>query len=149
MDIVNTATRSRMMAGIRSKDTRPEMLVRRFLHANGFRYRLHVPTLPGRPDIVLARYRIALFVHGCFWHQHSGCRFATIPASNTDRWLEKFAANKTRDEKNIEALVKLGWQVIVVWECGLGVRVFNEQSESLLDAIRQPIVPVLQWPTEP
>ena len=119
MDVVDSATRSRMMARIRSKDTKPEMTVRRYLHGQGFRYRLHVRDLPGSPDLVLPKYRVAILVHGCFWHRHAGCRFATTPASNVERWNVKFRANMDRDARKLESLEKAGWHVIVVWECEL------------------------------
>jgi DNA mismatch endonuclease, patch repair protein len=95
-DIVNAATRSRMMAGIRGKNTKPELLVRRYLHARGLRYRLHIKNLPGKPDLVLPKYKVVVFVHGCFWHQHSDCKYATMAA-----------------------LEGLAWRVLVVWECQL------------------------------
>ncbi len=116
-DIVDAATRSRMMSGIRGKDTQPEMTVRRFLHRHGFRFRLHDRRLPGRPDVVLPRYRTALFVHGCFWHQHPGCRFATTPDTNAAFWQHKLTGNQMRDARQREALEVLGWRVITVWEC--------------------------------
>ncbi len=119
MDIVDSAKRSSMMAGIRSKNTRPEMQVRRFLHSRGYRYRLHTASLPSKPDIVLPKHRTVIFVHGCFWHRHPGCRFATTPATNTDRWLRKFSANVARDHASIELLHSLGWRVLVIWECEL------------------------------
>ena len=119
MDVVDSATRSRMMAGIRSKDTKPEMAARRYLHARGFRYRLHARDLPGSPDLVLPKYRTAILVHGCFWHRHSGCRFATTPTSNVERWAAKFQANIARDAKKLASLEEAGWRVIVVWECEL------------------------------
>ena len=119
MDIVDSATRSRMMSGIQSKNTKPEMAVRRYLHAQGYRYRLHARDLPGSPDLVLPKYRVVIFVHGCFWHQHAGCRFATQPASNTERWKAKFQSNLERDAKNLAALQATGWRVFVVWECEL------------------------------
>jgi DNA mismatch endonuclease (patch repair protein) len=108
-----------MMAGIRSKDTKPEMTVRRYLHARGFRYRLHARDLPGSPDLVLPKYRVAILVHGCFWHRHAGCRFATTPASNVERWNVKFQANMDRDARKLASLEEAGWRVIVVWECEL------------------------------
>lgn len=114
VDVVDQATRSRMMAGIRGKNTRPEMLVRHFLHSHGFRYRLHAASLPGRPDIVLPKWRTAIFVHGCFWHRHRGCRLTTIPASNAERWQEKFDENITRDRRDTSALVSAAWTVIVL-----------------------------------
>jgi DNA mismatch endonuclease (patch repair protein) len=119
MDVVDSATRSRMMSGIRSKDTKPEMTVRRYLHARGFRYRLHARDLPGSPDLVLPKYRVAILVHGCFWHRHPGCRFATTPASNIERWNAKFQTNIDRDARKLASLQEAGWRVIVVWECEL------------------------------
>lgn len=118
-DVVDTNTRSRMMSGIRGKDTKPEMLVRRFLHARGFRYLLHDKKLPGSPDIVLSKYHLAIFVHGCFWHRHTGCRFTTTPVQNRSRWIQKFNQNVARDKKQIQGLVEIGWRVLVIWECGL------------------------------
>lgn len=109
-----------MMSGIRGKDTRPELLVRRALHRAGLRFRLASGrTLPGRPDIVLPRHRAAIFVHGCFWHRHPGCAFAYTPKSNRRFWLRKFAENVERDERNLRALRRLGWRTFVVWECSL------------------------------
>jgi DNA mismatch endonuclease (patch repair protein) len=119
MDTVDQKTRSRMMAGIRGKNTKPEISVRRYLHAHGFRFRLHVGNLPGRPDIVLPKYKLCIFVHGCFWHQHQDCRFATIPKTRQDFWLAKFAANRTRDERVRRNLIEAGWRVLVIWECML------------------------------
>lgn len=118
-DIVDPPTRSRMMAGIRGKDTKPELLLRRALHAAGLRYRLHGDKLPGRPDIVLSRHRAVVFVHGCFWHRHEGCRFATSPRTRPEFWQEKFAANVARDRRNIVDLQYSGWRVGIVWECAL------------------------------
>jgi len=116
-DIVDSKTRSRMMAGIGPADTAPEVSVRRYLHACGLRFRLHDKRLPGRPDIVLAGPRIAVFVHGCFWHRHAGCRFTTTPATNADFWARKFAGNVKRDTAKAALLEGLGWTVLVVWEC--------------------------------
>jgi DNA mismatch endonuclease (patch repair protein) len=108
-----------MMAGIKNKNTRPEMLVRFFLHSRGFRYRLHDRKLPGSPDIVLAKYHLAVFVHGCFWHRHLGCRFATTPDQNRAKWVTKFNHNIARDKKQIHSLIDNGWRVLVIWECGI------------------------------
>ena len=116
-DIVNTATRSRMMSGIRGKNTRPEMVVRRFLHACGLRFRLHARKLPGSPDLVFAQFRAVVNVHGCFWHQHPGCRFAYMPASNRAFWKSKLSGNAKRDKRNEAELRRLGWRVFTVWEC--------------------------------
>lgn len=119
MDVVDAATRSRMMKGIRSRDTQPEMHVRKYLHAHGFRYRLHARDLPGSPDLVLPKYRVAIFVHGCFWHRHEGCKYATAPVSNAERWQLKFNANIERDARKESMLRAAGWRVMVVWECEL------------------------------
>lgn len=116
-DIVTPETRSRMMSGIRGRDTRPELAVRRYLHSRGLRYRLHVPDLPGRPDIVLRRHRTVVLVHGCFWHRHAGCRYAYTPKSRPEFWLPKLEGNAARDARNQERLRDLGWRVEVVWEC--------------------------------
>lgn len=105
------------MAGIRGTDTKPERLVRSWLHRQGLRFRLHKAGLPGRPDIVLARYKTAVFVHGCFWHRHPRCRYATTPASNARFWAAKFQQNMTRDRRNAVELRKLGWKVRIIWEC--------------------------------
>ena len=119
-DIVSKATRSRMMAGIRGKNTKPEITVRSHLHGLGLRFRLHVRDLPGKPDIVLPRWRAIVQVHGCFWHQHTGCRFAYMPASNRTFWRTKLRGNFARDQRNNELLRLLGWRVFVVWECEVG-----------------------------
>jgi len=108
-----------MMAGIRGKDTKPEIALRRALHAHGFRFRLHTKQIPGRPDVVLPKYRAAIFVHGCFWHRHTGCRYATTPATRREFWHAKFAANVARDKVVRTKLLQAGWRVGVVWECGL------------------------------
>lgn len=116
MDNTDPATRSAVMSRIRSRDTKPEMAVRRALHAAGLRYRLHRKELPGRPDLVFPGRRIALFVHGCFWHQH-GCRLSHAPASRLEYWEPKLRRNKERDAGNVEALEAAGWTVMQVWEC--------------------------------
>lgn len=105
------------MAGIRGRDTKPELAVRRYLHRRGFRYRLHDRRLPGRPDLVLRKHRVALFVHGCFWHQHPGCRLAAKPGTNAEFWQAKLASNLARDARDQLRLAELGWRSITVWEC--------------------------------
>jgi DNA mismatch endonuclease (patch repair protein) len=105
------------MSGIRGKNTRPEVVVRSLLHQSGFRFRLHGGRLPGRPDIVLNRYRSAIFVHGCFWHRHQGCKFAASPKTRGEFWQNKFDGNVRRDSENIAKLAQAGWRVLVVWEC--------------------------------
>ncbi|WP_223909448.1 very short patch repair endonuclease [Rhodoferax lithotrophicus] len=117
MDIVSPEVRSRMMAGIKGKNTKPEMVVRKLVHGMGFRYRLHRKDLPGSPDIVFPRLRKVIFVHGCFWHQHPGCRLAYTPKSNTQFWLDKLEANTRRDTLALMALDAMGWEILVVWEC--------------------------------
>lgn len=119
MDVMTPEQRSRNMSRIRGKDTKPELLLRSMLHAAGFRFRLHHTGLPGRPDIVLPRYRTAIFVHGCFWHRHSGCRYATTPKTRQAFWEEKFHTTIARDKENVKQLHLAGWQVITVWECEL------------------------------
>lgn len=118
-DIVNSQTRSRMMAGIRGKDTKPELVLRRALHALGFRYRLHVKGVPGKPDIVMPKYDAVIFVHGCFWHRHRGCRYTTTPSTRQDFWTAKFDSNVARDIVVRSALSQAGWRVATVWECAL------------------------------
>ncbi len=116
-DVVSKKVRSRMMAGIGSKHTKPEVALRKLLHRAGFRFRLHRSDLPGRPDLVMAKHATAIFVHGCFWHRHTGCRFCYVPASNQEFWRAKFSANMDRDSASEQALMRNGWRVVVVWEC--------------------------------
>ena len=118
-DIVDENTRSRMMAGIRGANTRPELAIRKALHARGFRYRLHVKGLAGRPDFILPMHRAAVFVHGCFWHRHEECRYATTPSTRREFWLTKFEANVRRDITTRKSLLESGWRVATVWECAL------------------------------
>lgn len=117
-DIVDVATRSRMMRGIRGENTRPELLVRSLLHRNGFRFSLFSRSLPGRPDIVLRRYRAIVFVHGCFWHGHD-CPLFRLPGTRTEFWAAKIARNRANDDRTVTALRDRGWRVAVVWECAL------------------------------
>lgn len=117
VDVVDSKTRARMMAAIPRADTVPETFVRRYLHACGMRFRLHVRGLPGTPDIVLPRFKVVVLVHGCFWHRHPGCRFAAIPASRQDFWSRKFDGNLRRDAQQLEALEAMGWRPLVIWEC--------------------------------
>jgi DNA mismatch endonuclease (patch repair protein) len=117
-DVVSRAIRSRMMSGIRSKNTRPEMLIRRGLFARGFRYRLHARGLPGNPDIVLPKYRAVVMVHGCFWHRH-GCGLFKWPSSNAAFWRAKLNRNRLVDRRANQGLLALGWRVSIVWECAL------------------------------
>ena len=118
-DNLTRAQRRRNMSRIRAQNTGPEITVRRLLHALGYRFRLHSPRLPGKPDIVLAKYKTVVLVHGCFWHQHARCKRATVPASNRFYWRAKLASNTARDAVNAEKLTDLGWKCVVVWECEL------------------------------
>lgn len=117
-DVVDAATRSRMMAGIRGKNTRPEMILRRGLHARGFRYRLHDRRLPGSPDLVFPGRRAVIFIHGCFWHGH-GCHLFRLPATRREFWEAKIEGNRARDEAAEAALMADGWRVLTIWECAL------------------------------
>jgi DNA mismatch endonuclease, patch repair protein len=115
-DIVDPQTRSRMMSGIRGKDTKPELVVRKALHALGFRYRLHPKEAPGKPDFVLSRYRAAVFVHGCFWHGHN-CSLFRLPSTRTEFWKAKIDGNRTRDAVVLDRLQEQGYRTLVIWEC--------------------------------
>ncbi|MBB3139261.1 very short patch repair endonuclease [Halomonas organivorans] len=145
-DVVDKTTRSRMMSRIRGKHTKPELLLRRFLHHRGYRFRLHRNDLPGAPDLVLPRYSLAIFVNGCFWHRHSSCFYATTPSTRVAFWQEKFSINVERDRRNHKDLMYLDWRVLVVWECG-----FKHSSDRFTE------IPVLiegvnqyqEWPAVP
>lgn len=119
VDVVDPATRSRMMSGIRGKDTRPERELRTALWRRGLRYRLHVAGLPGRPDLVFPGRNAVVFVHGCFWHAHTGCKYFKVPATRPDFWLAKFEANRMRDQRDLTRLRAQGWRVFRVWECAM------------------------------
>jgi DNA mismatch endonuclease (patch repair protein) len=132
-DIVDAATRSRMMSGIRGRNTRPELLVRRFLFGAGLRYRLHPRSLRGTPDLVLPRHRAVVFVHGCFWHRHRGCRFAYRPKSNEEFWRAKLDGNVARDAEVETALRQEGWRVFTIWECSVGPSALAQLRSSILE----------------
>lgn len=132
VDVVDKATRSRMMSGIRGRDTKPERIVRSHLHRLGLRFRLRA-SLPGNPDLVFPKYRTAVFVHGCFWHRHPGCRFATTPATNRQFWLDKFEANVVRDAHVNLLLRRLKWRYLVVWECQLDQRRLDSLYRKIID----------------
>lgn len=118
VDIVDIKTRSRMMSGIRGKNTKPELLIRKALFARGFRYRLHDRCLAGKPDLMFSRYRAVIFVHGCFWHGHD-CHLFRWPSSNADFWKTKITRNREVDERNIRTLQREGWRILTIWECAL------------------------------
>ncbi|MFI8337030.1 very short patch repair endonuclease [Pseudomonas taetrolens] len=128
-DVVDVETRSRMMTNIRSKNTSPEILIRKALHARGFRFRVHVKKLPGTPDLVLPKYKAAIFIHGCFWHGHS-CRYFKTPQTRQAFWMEKIGKNQERDKRQLVAIQALNWRVLVIWECA--VRTMKKQNTSLL-----------------
>ncbi|MGQ7814500.1 very short patch repair endonuclease [Metapseudomonas furukawaii] len=137
-DFLSPAERSERMSRIRGKDTQPELALRKVLHRLGLRYRLHGAGLPGKPDLVFPRYRTVVFVHGCFWHRHSGCKIATTPKSNTQFWQEKFDKNIARDAQTAIELQASGWIVLVVWECELAsAKKARETGGRLNEAIRQ------------
>ena len=120
VDLPPSPERRALMARIRAKDTKPEWIVRKLLHRAGYRYRLHVTNLPGRPDIVFGGRRKVVFVHGCFWHQHNGCKHARIPKTRVNYWKQKFEANRKRDANAVSALARMGWETIAIWECETG-----------------------------
>jgi len=130
-DVHSKATRSYNMKQIKGKNTRPEMLVRKFLHALGFRYKLHDKSLPGAPDLVLPCLRTVIFVHGCFWHKHENCRYFVVPGTRRDWWMDKIGKNVANDRKAGTALVELGWRVLIVWECDLKIDKINETLANL------------------
>jgi DNA mismatch endonuclease, patch repair protein len=131
-DIVNKTTRSRMMAGIKGKNTVPERVLRQAMHKRGFRFRLHAKQLPGHPDLLFPKYKAAVFVHGCFWHRHRNCRYATTPATRTEFWQTKFASNVARDRASVKALINSGWRVAIVWECSLRNSVGIQEAADML-----------------
>lgn len=135
VDTLTPAQRSKQMALVRDRDTQPELVVRRVVHRNGYRYRLHVRTLPGCPDLVLPRHRKIIFVHGCFWHQHNCKRGSRTPKSNTDYWKGKLERNRKRDAKHRRALRQLGWDVLTIWEC--------ETTDSRLEKLERKLLSFL------
>jgi len=124
------------MSRIKGKDTKPEMLVRKFLHAKGYRYRLHVKGLPGKPDIVLPKYKTVIFVHGCFWHGHEGCKYFVVPKTKTEWWLKKINSNIANDQKAVAALQKNGWKIITLWECEFKPATIENTLMGLLKALQ-------------
>ena len=135
-DVLSTEQRKRCMSHVRCKDTKPEVLVRQFLFSQGFRYRLYRKDLPGKPDIVLPKYKTVIFINGCFWHGHSGCKYATIPEANHDFWLAKISGNVERDKSNYAKLFELGWKVIEIWQCELKPKFREQTLNNLLTELR-------------
>lgn len=126
MDIVTKEKRSRMMSGIKGKNTKPELLLRSALHKLGFRFRIQRKDLPGKPDIVLSKYKTIIFVHGCFWHRHPGCKYAYTPKSNIEFWTNKLEGNAIRDRLTEKSLEEMGWRIIIVWECEVKALIEND-----------------------
>ena len=120
------------MQQIKGKNTKPELLVRKYLHAHGFRYKLHDNTLPGKPDLVLPKYKTVIFIHGCFWHGHANCNYFTIPKTRTDWWMDKINKNRTNDVKAMKLLKKDGWKIITIWECKLKPAKLNQTLAALV-----------------
>jgi DNA mismatch endonuclease (patch repair protein) len=144
-DITDAATRSRMMSGIRGRDTQPELVVRRTLHATGLRFRLHYKGLPGKPDLVFPRHKAVVLVHGCFWHQH-GCANSKLPKSRPEFWLPKLQSNVERDERTNLAIREAGWRVATIWECTVRRAAKNQDATvflQLADWIRQGVTTAL------
>ena len=123
-DKISSSARSKNMAAIKGKDTKPEIIVRRYLHKLGYRFRLHRKDLPGKPDITLPRFKTVIFVHGCFWHRHEQCKNSVMPKSNVAFWRKKLDGNVVRDKKNVELLKEQGWKVLVIWECEVRSDIF-------------------------
>lgn len=132
MDKLTKEQRHHCMSAIKGKNTKPEILVRKFLFARGFRYRLNHPRLPGHPDIVLRKYKTCIFVNGCFWHKHEGCKYFVVPKTRTEFWLNKINRNKERDKEVKKQLAKMGWHSITIWECELKPSKKDKTLESLL-----------------
>ena len=135
-DVHDQKTRSYNMSRIRGKNTKPEMLVRKFLFANGFRYRLNVKTLPGKPDIVLPKYKTVIFINGCFWHGHEGCKYFKIPETRTEWWLSKIKDTQKRDREAEIQLNVIGWKVITLWECQLKMKTVSATMKNLVSQIQ-------------
>lgn len=144
MDDLTAEQRHKNMSNIHSSNTKPEEIVRKYLFQKGFRYRKNDKRYPGKPDIVLPKYRVVIFVHGCFWHQHKDCRYAVLPKSNPDYWLPKLTRNMERDDKSINALQELGWRVIIVWECALKPKQRSSCLEQLPRIIQEQQLPFIE-----
>lgn len=136
MDKHSKEVRSYNMSKIKSKDTKPELLVRKYLFSKGFRYRLHNKKLPGTPDLVLPKYKTAIFINGCFWHGHNNCKYFVIPKTRTEWWLEKISRNIERDTENKKILTELGWKIMEIWECELKTSVRDITFETILRKLK-------------
>jgi DNA mismatch endonuclease (patch repair protein) len=138
MDVHSPETRTYNMSRIKGKNTKPEIAIRKWLWSRGYRYRLHVKGLPGKPDIVLTRLKTIVFVHGCYWHRHPGCKYAYEPKSRVEFWTAKFVNNIDRDKRNQEALIELGWHVVVIWECETKNTICLERLINELELVDEP-----------
>lgn len=136
-DVLSKEQRSRCMSHIRSKDTKPEVLVRRFLFAHGFHFRLHRKDLPGKPDIVLPRYKTVIFINGCFWHGHSSCKYSTLPSTNREFWETKISGNIQRDKETYSRLAQSGWKVIEIWQCQLKPKTKDQTLQNLITELQK------------
>ncbi|MGJ8517836.1 very short patch repair endonuclease [Carnimonas bestiolae] len=147
MDVVDEKTRSQMMAGIQGKNTLPEIKIRKVIHALGYRFRLHRKDLPGTPDLVLPKYNLIIFMHGCFWHRHERCFYASSPATRREFWRIKLDGNYERDLRQQKELQQLGWRVAIIWECGLrhDLEAFPEAIEKIIKSEAK----IAQWPLHP
>lgn len=144
MDTVDSKTRSYMMSRVKGKNTKPELIIRKYLHSQGFRFRLHVSNLPGKPDIVLPKYKLCIFIHGCFWHRHDNCKYATVPKTRTTFWINKLEYNKYRDIRVKLQLHGTGWRVFEIWACGL--KNIDNNSLSWLPEYIHSDISMLSWP---
>ena len=135
-DVLSKEQRQKCMSHIKSKNTKPEVLVRRFLFAYGFRFRLHRKDLPGKPDIVLPKYKTVIFINGCFWHGHSDCKYATIPETNRKFWLSKISGNIERDKSTYAKLDALGWRVVEIWQCQLKPKTKDQTLNNLITELQ-------------
>lgn len=134
-DVHDKATRSFNMSRIKGKNTKPEMLVRKFLHARGFRYKLHDKNLPGKPDLVLPKYKTVIFIHGCYWHKHEGCKYFVVPKTRTEWWLNKINGNVANDRKALADLKNNNWKIITIWECELKTGKAERSLSNLLASL--------------
>lgn len=138
-DFMTPAQRSKAMSKVRGRNTKPEKLIRSYLHRQGFRFRINSPNLPGKPDIVLRKYNVVIFVHGCFWHHHEGCKKSAMPDTRTEFWENKIAGTVKRDQKNISDLTKQGWRIAIVWEC------CTKKKDDLEDTINKLSGWIIEW----
>ncbi len=141
-DIHSKKVRSYNMSRIRGKNTKPEMIVRKFLHRKGYRYGLHNKNLPGSPDLVMRKHKTVIFVNGCFWHGHKGCKYFVIPKTRTEFWSDKIEKNRSNDIKNYELLKKKGWRVLIIWECDLKERKVEKTLNTIINSLEKKQLPV-------